>query len=141
MELPPDRQTMMAKDVAMVSAVPLRRVCAASASRDPDPAARLCLIAMRLVAETHGVALADLRATSRGTAAVAQARQCAMYLAHVAFALSFGMVGRAFGRDRTTAAHACRRMEDRRDDPAFDRRLARLERMLTAAALCRGDGQ
>ena len=53
--------------------------------------------------------------------------QSAMYLSHVAFELPLGEVGRAFGRDRTTAAHACRLIEDRRDDPAVDAVLAALE--------------
>ena len=34
------------------------------------------------------------------------------------------------GRDRTTAAHACRVIEDRRDDPRFDAKLIALEAML-----------
>jgi hypothetical protein len=29
-------------------------------------------------------------------------------------------VAEAFGRDRSTAVHACRLIEDRRDDPSFD---------------------
>ena len=59
--------------------------------------------------------------------AAAFARQSAMYLAHVSFGLSFSEIGRAFGRDRTTAAHACRLIEDRRDDPAVDAVLGQLE--------------
>jgi chromosomal replication initiation ATPase DnaA len=50
-----------------------------------------------------------------------------MYLAHVAFGLSLSEVGRAFGRDRTTAAHACRLIEERRDDPEVDAILSPLE--------------
>ena len=50
-----------------------------------------------------------------------------MYLAHVACGLSFTDVGLLFSRDRTTVAHACRVVEDRRDDPVFDRALELLE--------------
>jgi hypothetical protein len=50
-----------------------------------------------------------------------------MYLAHVAGGLPLAEVGRLFKRDRTTVAHACAVVEDRRDDPAFDRALAILE--------------
>ena len=50
-----------------------------------------------------------------------------MYLAHVAFGLSYSTIGQSFGRDRTTAAHACRLVEERRDDPATDRVLHALE--------------
>lgn len=68
-----------------------------------------------------------LRISSRGKAEVAFARQVAMYLAHVVAGLTLTDVGRRFGRDRTTAAYACRLIEDRRDDPAFDKRLSALE--------------
>lgn len=88
------------------------------------------------VAEDFGVALAELVAPSRGSPRAALARQVAMYLCHIGFALSFEAVGRLFARDRTTVAHACRVVEDRRDDRWFDRRLALLERAcgLTAAS-------
>jgi hypothetical protein len=43
------------------------------------------------------------------------------------------VIGRAFGRDRTTVAHACRAIEDRRDDIWFDCRLATLELICRAA--------
>jgi hypothetical protein len=33
------------------------------------------------------------------------------------------VAARLFRRDRTTAGHACRRVEDRRDDPEVDRRI------------------
>ena len=66
-----------------------------------------------VVAATFAVPVIDLRAGSRGSAAVAFARQSAMYLAHIAFGLSYAEVGRMFGRDRTTAAYACRLVEER----------------------------
>jgi chromosomal replication initiation ATPase DnaA len=68
-----------------------------------------------------------LNASSRRSAYVAFARQSAMYLAHVAFGLSYSEVARAFGRDRTTAAYACQLIEHRRDDPAIDALLGSLE--------------
>ena len=74
-------------------------------------------------AVAFGVAAADLRAKSRRNAVVAFARQSAMYVAHVILGLNYTDVGRLFHRDRTTAAHACRRVEDCRDDPLIDRRL------------------
>jgi hypothetical protein len=75
--------------------------------------------------------MCDLAATRR-TPYVAFSRQSAMYLAHVAFALSFSEIGVAFGRDRTTAAHACRLVEERRDDPAIDTMLGSLETACSA---------
>lgn len=73
------------------------------------------------------VPLEELRASSRGSAAVAFARQSAMYLAHVVLGMSYSEIGRLFGRDRTTAAHACQTVEDRRDDPLVDLQLEILE--------------
>jgi chromosomal replication initiation ATPase DnaA len=70
---------------------------------------------------------ADLWAGTRGRFHVALARHVAMYLAHVAFGLTFTEVGEVFARDRTTVAYACGRVEDLRDDPAFDRSLELLE--------------
>lgn len=85
-----------------------------------------------LVAATFAVAVDELRAGTRRSKPVAFARQSAMYLAHIALGLSYSQVGRIFGRDRTTAAHACRVIEERRDDPLLDLVLAALERTYDA---------
>jgi hypothetical protein len=79
------------------------------------------------VIQVFGVAHGELHRLSRGKAKVALARQVAMYLAHVACRLSLTDTGKLFGRDRTTVAHACAVIEDRRDDPLFDRALDLLE--------------
>ena len=84
--------------------------------------------------QVFGVARADLHHTTRGRAKVARARQVAMYLAHVACGLSLTETGRLFGRDRTTVAHACSVVEDRRDDPLFDRALDLLQWAVSALA-------
>lgn len=63
----------------------------------------------------------------RGGAEIAFVRQVAMYLAHVACGLTYTQAAALYARDRTTAAHACRVVEERRDDPAFDRILGLLE--------------
>lgn len=97
------------------------------ASREPArpcrrrPPAGGCAAVESLVAAAFGVAPSELRQPRRGRAAVAFARQAAMYLAHVTLGLSLSDVGRHFGRDRTTVAHACALVEDRRDDPRLDR--------------------
>lgn len=87
-----------------------------------------CEALATLVAEQFVVAPSEILSASRRSAAAALARQVAMYLAHVSFGASMSEIGRAFGRDRTTAAHACRLVEERRDDPYFDALLDRLER-------------
>ena len=95
--------------------------------------ASLCWLLEEASAVAFGVASDDLRAPSRRGAAVAFARQVAMYLGHVVLGLNYSDVGRLFHRDRTTAAHACRLVEDRRDDPDVDLRLDVLERVCAEA--------
>jgi chromosomal replication initiation ATPase DnaA len=86
------------------------------------------------VTQVFGIAGHDLRRATRGRAKVALARQVAMYLAHVGCGLSLTETGRLFERDRTTVAHACGIIEDRRDDPLFDRALDLLEWAVPALA-------
>lgn len=83
-----------------------------------------------LVARTFGVRRHDLRARPRGSREVQVARQVALYLTHVVVGLDYTACGQLFGRDRTTAAHACRRIEDLRDDPRLDAALSLLEAAL-----------
>ena len=61
------------------------------------------------------------------------ARQVAMYIASVGFGISCARVAAALGRDRTTVTYACRLIEDRRDDPAFDRWIEALEQSAATA--------
>ena len=89
----------------------------ASARQAIDPA----------VAAVFDVEIADLRAPTRSSPQAAFARQVAMYLAHVVCGLSLTAVGTLFQRDRTTVAHACGVVEDRRDDPELDARIEHLE--------------
>jgi chromosomal replication initiation ATPase DnaA len=94
---------------------------------------------MALAGYALDVPLAAIADADRSTAA-ALARNLAMYLAHVAFGMSLARVGSAFARDRTTVSYACKVIEDRRDDPRFDRWLEALERTIAAApAPYRGD--
>ena len=76
--------------------------------READTVQWVGQIAAAAVAAAFIVPIGELRATTRRPRDIAFARQSAMYLAHVAFGLSYTDVGRAFDRDRTTAAHACR---------------------------------
>lgn len=80
----------------------------------------LSRLILQAVASAFGICEMELRASTRRCAAVAFARQVAMYLAHVACGYSLTEVGILFQRDRTTAAHACRKIEDCRDDPDLD---------------------
>ena len=84
------------------------------------------------VAAVFEVDVHDLGAPTRGSRRAAFARQVAMYLAHVVCGLSLTEVGTFFARDRTTVAHACSVVEDRRDDPELDGRLEHLERAVAS---------
>jgi chromosomal replication initiation ATPase DnaA len=75
------------------------------------------------VSNVFGIDSESLWRGTRGVRDIAAARQVAMYLAHVCCRMSLTEVGAMFGRDRTTVAHACLRVEYRRDDPNFDRAL------------------
>jgi chromosomal replication initiation ATPase DnaA len=94
------------------------------------------------VAAVFEVEVNDLRAPTRRSPRAAFARQVAMYLAHVVCGLSLTEVGTLFARDRTTVAHACGVVEDKRDDAELDGMLEQLERavasLIDALALHRG---
>lgn len=102
------------------------------ARRRPPPhdgTARICWLMEAATAAAFAVPVDELRAPTRRGEGAAFARQCAMYLAHVALGLRYSDIGRLFRRDRTTAAYACALVEERRDDPAIDRVLLTLERL------------
>ena len=90
-------------------------------------------------ASIYGVRHEDIRAATRGPANVAWARQVAMYQCHTTLRLSLTDVGALFERDRTTVGHACRIVEDRRDDQSFDIIMTCLERTILAGAGGGGD--
>jgi chromosomal replication initiation ATPase DnaA len=90
-------------------------------------------LAAGIVSYATGVEFADLMAASRGAPEAALARQAAMYLAHVAFAMSLSRVAQAFGRDRSTVSHACHIIEERREDAQVDEWLEALEAALSSA--------
>lgn len=92
-----------------------------------DDASSACRFIVAMVAGATGVEPDAIMAARRGSAAVAFARGTAMYLAHVGLGMTLSDVGRQFGRDRTTVAHACGRIEDAREDESFDRILTCLE--------------
>lgn len=94
----------------------------------------LCKAIQHMVAAGLTVPFEDICCASRGRASVAFARQTAMYLAHVVMGLNYSEIGRVFGRDRTTAAYACRAIEDRRDHPNTDALLQSLEDALRSSA-------
>lgn len=93
-----------------------------------SPSERILRVVTLCVARDFGFDPSALLEPTRGAPQVAFARQVAIYLAHICFGLSFAAIGRMFHRNRTTVAHACRVIEDRRDDRGLDLRLTALER-------------
>lgn len=87
------------------------------------------------VAASFDLPIAELGAATRRRAPVAFARQVAMYVAHVGLGMSLTETGALFGRDRTTAAHACRVVEDRRDDDDLDCLLDAIEALVVSWTL------
>jgi hypothetical protein len=90
-------------------------------------------LATFMVAYAMDVPAADIMARERGNSDASVARQLAMYLTHTVFGASLHYVAIAFRRDRSTVAHACRVVEDRREDPAFDALVTTLEAVLAVA--------
>lgn len=96
-------------------------------SRERQIPADLRELLEQTVSRVFAVELDHIRLPTRGRARVAIARQVGMYLAHVTCGLNLTEAAKLFGRERTTAAHACQVVEERREDPEFDRALHLLE--------------
>lgn len=93
-----------------------------------------------LVDELYGLACGPLPAVGVDRRRVlAHLRQISMYVCHVALGISQTQVGFAYGRDRTTVAHACRLTEARRDDRAYDDFVAAAERVAGALLAPKGE--
>lgn len=107
-----------------------RRMIGSDARARDEACARL---AAGVVGFALGMSTDSILDTSRGSAATAFARHVAMYLCHVAFEFSLSRVALVFGRDRSTVAHACHNIEDRRDEESFDTWVASMESALREA--------
>lgn len=92
-----------------------------------------CGLCERTVSVALGVPLEMMKVKTRSTADVALARQIAMYLSNTSFNIICTEVGLYFKRDRTTVAHACRLIEDKRELPDFDLMICQLEALLQSA--------
>lgn len=101
---------------------------------------RMRVIIEQSVSQVFCVDTAEIERPTRGPANVALARQVAMYIGHVTCGQSLTEVGRTFARDRTTVAHACGLIEDRRDDPVFDHVVELLERVVRLLVKSRDSG-
>jgi chromosomal replication initiation ATPase DnaA len=93
----------------------------------------ICECLIDIVAALFAIPSKELRQAERTAMPATRVRQIAMYVAHVLLKLSMKEVGRGFGRDRTTVAHACQVVEDLRDDGEFDHLVMVTERVALAA--------
>ncbi len=100
----------------------------------PAPAANFNAV-LDLVRAACRVQLTELMCPTRANARAALARQIAMYLIHVDLGATLTETAHTFARDRTTAAHACGLIENRRDDKGFDLQIRCLEEAVRAAAV------
>ena len=64
--------------------------------------------------------------------AISHIQQIAIYVCHVVLQLTMTDIAVAFGKDRTTVGHACARVEDRRDDGAYDALIGSVERIVNS---------
>jgi chromosomal replication initiation ATPase DnaA len=92
-------------------------------------------LAASIASYALGVPQQDIVNDERGATSTAFARQVAMYLCHVGCGFSLQRVAAAFGRDRSTVAHACHAIEDRRDEGQFDLWIGALEAMMRKTPL------
>ena len=90
-----------------------------------------------LVAQRRRVPLELLLHRHRCKPEIAEARMLAMYLVHVVLGRTYSEIGHFFGRDRTTVAHACARIEDQRDDRGFDDEVTDFEAAISAGRATR----
>ncbi|MCZ8188105.1 MAG: hypothetical protein O9308_17165 [Beijerinckiaceae bacterium] len=118
---PPRRNRPVPAPVEPASLDPARR-CARALQRQMQQ--QICRAS---AAAWKGVPSGALLRPERNGAAIVQARHTAIYLAHVVFGCSLTRAGAMVGRDRTSARHACLRIEERREHPPVDRALDALE--------------
>ena len=98
-------------------------------------AAQRASLAQFIVCQVHGVPVEEMRKPTRGRPHVARARQIAIHLSHVVFAMSHRQLAQEFRRDRSTIHHACSLIETMREDSAqFDSTLRWMETLLRRAA-------
>jgi chromosomal replication initiation ATPase DnaA len=116
---------------------PAPRAADGAASQDEIAASLLTTI----VSSAFAVPVAELHRPNRGGKTTAFARQVAIYLSHTRLGLTYTAAGALFGRDRTTAAYACRTIEERREDAGVDAIVDCVERAIDRLpGLARPDG-
>lgn len=93
----------------------------------------------QMVASAFGFSPDRLLKGDRGNAKVTRARHISIYLMHTCLSFSLTEIGKIYSKDRTTIGHACRVIEDLRDEPAFDDRILELEQTIQTVLLLAGN--
>lgn len=83
-------------------------------------------LAAAMASSALGTSLDEVLNGNRGMKVIFT-RQVALYVSTAGFGMSYGRAAAAFGCDPSTVAHACRVIEERREEPGFDRWLYTLE--------------
>lgn len=88
-------------------------------------------LAISLVASFGRVNSGYLVNGGRGSRRIVEYRRIAHYLSHIVFGLSVTSIARLSHRHHTSVTDSCHAIEERRDDPAFDKILFYAEMALT----------
>lgn len=91
-------------------------------------------LAQAVAAQGFGVPIEAMTADNAGTQRAIRARHVAMYLSRMVFKLGATEIARAFRRTHPAVLNACKRVEEAREDPGFDRTVEWLETVLRRAA-------
>ena len=108
----------------------IRPKIANSVPSDHASAPLLLRVTSEIVAHSFDLDPRKLVSRKRGSSAVSRARQVTAYLLHTTLSMPLIDIARELQKDRTTIGHACRMVEDLRDDPDFDDRISGLESTL-----------
>ncbi len=87
----------------------------------------------QMVASAFELTSERLLRVDRGSASANRARQISIYLMHTVLSFPLVKIARVYKKDRTTIGHACRVIEDLRDNPAFDDKIIELEEIVQTA--------
>jgi len=96
------------------------------------PIRTVCRIAQKITAEMVMITGSRMLERRDRRRMLCHVRQISMYACHTALQLSQQDIACGFGRHRSTVAHACMIVEQRRDDAAFDDFVSAIERTVVS---------
>ena len=81
----------------------------------------------QMIAAAFEISGERLLHNDRGVVRINRPRQISMYLMNTALSLKFTEIAEFYDKDRTTVSHACKVIEELRDDVEFDDRISEFE--------------